>query len=77
MNDPEKNGNALLLERLSALASSAAPPPALDPGLESRLLGRLGRRRFRLLIPWDLILLALLLASLAWDLGRIANHVFH
>lgn len=77
MNDPAKNGNGLLLERLAALASSVDPPTALDPGLEFRLLARLGRRRFPLRIPWDLILLALLLASLAWDLWRIASHVFH
>jgi hypothetical protein len=66
------NGDARLLENLAALDGSAAPPP-LDPELESRLLDRLSRRRRLLPFPWDLVLLALLLAVLAWDVVRIVR----
>ena len=48
----------------------------LDPGLESRLLARLGRRRFAPRFPWDLLLLALLLAWLAWDIMRMIRLIF-
>ena len=72
MNDLNGNNDARLIERLSGLDSSAQPPP-LDPELESRLLGRLSRPRRRLPFPWDLVLLALLLAILAWDVVRIVR----
>lgn len=72
MNELEGNRNARLLESLAKLDGTAVPPP-LDPELESRLLSRLSRRRRRLPFPWDLVLLALLLAILAWDVVRIVR----
>jgi hypothetical protein len=73
MNDLNGNNDARLLENLSQLDGAGEPPP-LDPGLESRLLDRLARRRRRLLPhPWDLVLLVLLLAILAWDVVRIVR----
>lgn len=75
MNEGNGNDDDRLLQRLSGLASPAEPPP-LDPGLESRLLARLGRRRFAPRFPWDLLLLALLLAWLAWDIMRMIRLIF-
>lgn len=72
MAERNGNGDARLLENLSRL-DGAGEPPALDPELESRLLGRLTRRRRWLPFPWDLVLLALLLAVLAWDVVRIVR----
>lgn len=75
MNEPNENNDDQLLRRLSGLASPFEPPP-LDPALESRLLARLGRRRFATRFPWDLLLLALLLAWLAWDVLRMIRIIF-
>ena len=75
MNERENNGDARLLARLGELDAQAAAP-TLSPELESRLLARLARnRRFSLRSPWDLLLLALLLAVLAWDIVRIVSIV--
>lgn len=73
MSDHDKNNDGRLLERLSGLDAPAPPP--LDPGLEARLLEKLGRRRFSLRFPWDWILLLLLLAVLAWDVVRIISYL--
>ncbi len=70
MAEGNGNGDARLLENLSKLNGAGEPPP-LDPGLESRLLSRLTRRRRLLPFPWDLVLFALLFAILAWDVVRI------
>lgn len=75
MNKRFNHSEEQLLERLSGL-TAAAVPPVMDPGLEAKLLKKLGRRPCPLRFSWDLLLLALLLASLAWDLERIASHIF-
>lgn len=72
MADRNGNGDARLLESLAKLDGTSEPPP-LDAELELRLLKRLSRRRHWLSSPWDLVLLALLLAILAWDVVRIVR----
>lgn len=70
MIERNENGDERLLQRLSGLDSSVRPQP-LDTGLESRLLARLACRRLRVRFPWDLLLLAALLAWLTWDIVRM------